>query len=112
MNMTRMATGQTSNYNYKLESAQKATESVAYFVLEHQPLSCAELPSNGVVHWTNVQVEVNGKPVAEPKWVAKEEAPKCGAKAVVVNSSAIDITWSHTDDTTSSPVIPEVVQEG
>ena len=84
MNMTCLHCGKTSNYNYKLKAKQVATESVGYFVLEHQPQSCAELPPSGVVHWTNIQVEVNGQPVANPKWVAAEESPKCGAKVCAV----------------------------
>ena len=44
---TSKATGAISNFNYRLMSRQKATESVAYFVLEHQPEKCNQLPSNG-----------------------------------------------------------------
>lgn len=95
MNMTCARTGATSNYNYKLERRQKATESVGYFVLEHQVSKCTELPPSGVVTWSNVQVEVNGSPVQHATWVAKEESPVCGAKAVVVNSSTIEITWTN-----------------
>lgn len=47
-----------SNYNYKLLERQAATESLAYFVLEHQPASCEQLPANGKVSWTNIVVEV------------------------------------------------------
>ena len=37
MNMTSSRTGRRSSYSYALLPQQKATESVAYFVLEHQP---------------------------------------------------------------------------
>lgn len=62
----------------------------------HQPFNgdCKGLPPSGQVRWTDIAVEVNGKKVANPEWQAKEESPVCGAKTVVVNSTAIDITWT------------------
>ena len=45
--MTSKDTGAVSSYHYKLLKMQKETESVGYFVLEHQPDSCNELPPNG-----------------------------------------------------------------
>ena len=48
MNMNSKATGAVSNFNYRLMARQKATESVAYFVLEHQPERCNQLPPNGM----------------------------------------------------------------
>jgi len=92
--MTSLKGGQSSNYNYKLHKMQKKTESVGYFVLEHQPRSCDELPADGACHWTNITIHVNKKLVADAKWVAKQEKPKCGSKVVVHNSTALDITWT------------------
>ena len=94
MNMTSARTGKRSDYSYALLPEQKATESVAYFVLEHQPNRCSELPPNGNVTWTKIEVEVNGEPVASPQFVAMEEEPKCGSKANVIDTSTISITWS------------------
>ena len=94
MNMTSKATGEVSDYSYDILPRQTATESTGYFVLEHQPSSCSELPPNGRVSWTNIQVEVNGAVVQDAKWVAVQEAPKCSSKAVVVNSTHIDISWT------------------
>ena len=93
MNMTSLRTGKRSNYNYKLEEKQKATESTAYFVLEHQPQKCPELPPSNVVTWTDIKVEVNGAPVQDAKWLPQEEKPVCKARAVVYNSSSVAITW-------------------
>lgn len=94
MNMTSRDTNTASNYHYKLLPRQKATESVGYFVLEHQPNSCKQLPPNGYVGWTDIAVEVNGQPVADAQWVAAEERAACGSKAVVIDSTAINITWN------------------
>jgi hypothetical protein len=93
MNMTASPSGKVSNYNYKLLEAQTATESVGYFVLEHQPSDCGQLPANGVVSWRDVCVEVNGVVVEDAEWVAMQEKPACGSVATVLNSTAIDITW-------------------
>ena len=95
MNMTSKNTGAVSNYHYKLLPGQRETESVGYFVLEHQPQSCDELPPNGIVKWTNITVEVNNKPVAEPLFVAKQESPTCNSKAEVIDSSTVSITWGQ-----------------
>lgn len=83
--MTSKNTGAVSNYHYKLLPGQRETESVGYFVLEHQPQSCDELPPNGIVKWTNITVEVNNKPVAEPLFVAKQESPTLLYAMYVVN---------------------------
>ena len=93
MNMTCRRTGKESNYVYRLLPQQKATESVAYFVLEHQPFLCEELPRNGKCSWTNIAVDVNGKQVHDAMFQAKEENPKCGSRAVVNSYSSIDIVW-------------------
>ena len=65
----------------------------SYFVLEHQPQKCNELPANGIVRWTDIEVEVDNKKISEPVWHAVEESPKCKSKAVVVNSTCVEITW-------------------
>lgn len=93
MNMTSSSASQKSNYHYNLLPVQKETESAAYFVLEHQPDSCDQLPAAGKVTWTDIKVEVNGKAVASPTWVAGQEGPVCGSQAVVVNPSTVEITW-------------------
>ena len=91
--MTMNATGsdEVSRYEYKL--LQTKTEAQAYFVLEHQPQSCDELPPSGVVSWTNIEIEVNNERVENPRWTAKQENPKCGSKATVVSSHTVNITW-------------------
>lgn len=98
MNMTRYggaaATTTTTTFKYALLPRQTATESAAYFVLEHQPSSCRQLPPNGNVTWTDIQVEVNGKPVDSPVFKAVQENPKCGSKAEVVDPKTVRITWA------------------
>ena len=91
MSMNSSGTTEQSNYEYQL--LQSETESTAYFVLEHQPDNCNELPVTGFVSWTNIQVDVNGTPVKDPLFVAAQESPACGSKAVV-QGDWVNITWT------------------
>ena len=81
MDMLSQKTGKRVTFNYKLQSRQHATEATAYFVLEHQPRSCNELPPNGLVTWSNITVEVNNKKVESPSFKAMQEEPACGSKS-------------------------------
>lgn len=83
---------QTLKANYKLLSGQTEKETVAYFVLEHQPDSCDAYPPDGVCTFENIQLAVAGKLVT-PTWTAHQEQPACSSKATVVDSSTIKFTW-------------------
>eukprot|EP00944_MAST-04C_sp_MAST-4C-sp1_P010416 g10416.t1 len=83
------ADGKSITTNYKILPAQgDKNESVAYFVLEHQPLFCAAYPSDGVCTFENIYIEVDGKAVT-PDWKAEQEDPKCDSKATIVNPETI-----------------------
>jgi len=56
--------------------------------------NCKALPGSGKVRWTNVTVEVNGEVVKGAQWVAKQENPVCGSKAVFLPPNTIDIEWN------------------
>lgn len=94
MNMTSQGTGQVLSYSYDLLSGQTETEATAYFVLEHQPMTCKQLPPNGNVKWEDVAIEVNGQAVENAQWVAKQEQPKCSSQARVLDSQTIEISWT------------------
>ena len=93
MAMTSAKTGQSVSYNYKLNHRQHATEATAYFVLEHQPRSCNQLPPNGIVTWSNISMEVNYEAVASPVFKAMQESPTCGSKVEIVDPKTITLTW-------------------
>ena len=93
MDMLSQKTGKRVTFNYQLQKRQHATEATAYFVLEHQPRSCDELPPNGLVTWSNITVEVNNKKVAAPAFKAMEEEPMCGSKVEVVSPEVITLSW-------------------
>lgn len=93
MAMTSAKTGKSVSFNYKLQRRQHATESTAYFVLEHQPRECGQLPPNGIVTWSNISVEVNYATVPAPVFVAKQEQPACSSKVEIVDPMTITLTW-------------------
>eukprot|EP00966_Prymnesium_polylepis_P261771 6046877-Prymnesium_polylepis.1 len=96
MAMSSLTMGASIAFNYKLQKAQHATESTAYFVLEHAPRECSQLPPNGIVTWSNISVAVNGKPVARPVFRAAQESPACGSKVEVLSPSTIKLSWDAT----------------
>ena len=83
------------SWNYKLSAKQGATpETVAYIVVEHAPMNCAEYPSSGGIDFTQIYIEVDGKQVVDPLWVSKQEKPACGSKAEVVDATTVSLKWN------------------
>ncbi len=78
---------------YAIKKEQKEPESTAYFVLEHQPLTCRAYPTDGAMNFTNIYLEVDGKQVT-PEWEAKQERPACDSKATIVDPTTIQFTWN------------------
>merc|ERR1712232_47613 len=109
MFMTSANLGRTLTYNYKLESRQTSNEATAYFVLEHQPSSCSQLPSDGGIIFTDISIEVEGKKVNAPQWAALQERPKCSSQAVVVDSGTIRIEWNPSDADDASTGLEVIV---
>ena len=58
-------TGKSILTNYQLLEAQKAPETTAYFVLEHQPQYCSAYPPNGACTFQDIYMEVEGKAVKD-----------------------------------------------
>ena len=63
--------------------------SVVYFVLEHQPQSCHELPSDNALNYTNIAVQ----PPVGP-FEAKARIPACGSLAHVWSQTDMGFTWN------------------
>jgi len=85
--------GKSISTTYELSSRQKGTEQTAYFVLEHQPRTCAAYPTNGVATFRNISIAVDHELVHSPKWQALDERPACNSKATILDPSTIQITW-------------------
>jgi len=84
-------TGFSVSSNIAIEQGKTYTD--AYFVVEHQPNSCDEYPSNGQIVFTNINVERNYVPVT-PNWQAFQYQPACDSTATVVSSTSVKFTWS------------------
>ena len=111
--------GKSITTNYKILPQQgKKTESVAYFVLEHQPFLCSAYPTDGVCTFENIYVEVENKHVENPEWKSMQEQPKCNSKCEIVNNETIKFTWdaksSDDDDDNNNnnhPALPFFAQK-
>ena len=94
--------GKQISWNYKLERKQRANESTAYIVVEHAPQSCSEYPPSGGITFSNIYVEVDYKPVAQPAWRVEQEKPACNSKAVLVDDTTVRLEW---DSSMPSPSV-------
>lgn len=65
-----------------------------YFVVEHQPNSCAEYPSNGNVVFDNIQIAWESGAVLTPQsWTVAQYQPACNSNGTVVSASSLKFTW-------------------
>jgi hypothetical protein len=54
-------------------------ESDVYFVMEHQPDSCDQLPADGAITFNNIYVELAHEPIPAPQWQAIQYAARLSA---------------------------------
>lgn len=74
----------------ELEPNQVYTD--VYFVVEHQPDQCDQLPKSGSVKFSDIAIELGGKP-SKPKWqVVKGTDDMCNATATAAGSQ-VELTW-------------------
>ena len=93
MYISSNATGQSISWNYQLSAKQEVPETTAFIVVEHKPRSCDQYPASGSITFSNIYVEVDYEPVANPGWVAKQERPACDSEATVVDAYNLKISW-------------------
>lgn len=72
-------------------------ESVAYFVLEHQPLTCKAYPADGSMSFENIYLEVEYEEVT-PAWESEIGQNACNSACVVKDPATLEFTWD-TDST-------------
>jgi len=83
-------TGWSVTSNIPVETGKVYTD--AYFVMEHQPDDCSQLPNDGIITFTDIHIELNHQPVT-PKWQALQFQPACNSLAHVISSSSVSFTW-------------------
>ena len=97
MVISSRALGKSIRTTYALKPRQTAPESTVYFVLEHQPRTCAAYPSSAEATFENIHVEVDHQLVEWPEWKAALERPACDSVATVVDARTIRFTWDPND---------------
>jgi len=100
MTVASVSLGRSITTKYNILSQQTATESVAYFVLEHQPRTCQAYPTNGECIFENIYLEVEGEEVT-PTWEAKQMRPACNSQTEIVDSRTIKMTWDSEASTSN-----------
>jgi len=76
---------------------ENQTYTDTYFVVEHQPQSCNQLPSNGQITFTNIQISIEGKPIT-PQWKGYTWQDDCNCEPKILSSSSVQFTWETSAD--------------
>ena len=65
-----------------------------YIVVEHQPNSCAEYPSNNNVTFTDIQIAwASGAPLTLASWTVATFKPACASVAKAISASTVQLLW-------------------
>ena len=67
---------------------------IVYLVME-KVWDCDQYSTDGQVTFYDIAVEIDGKPIENPKWITSYVEDNCNNRAKVLNSSAIQITWDQ-----------------
>jgi hypothetical protein len=70
----------------------KGPYSDAYFVVEHQPESCSEMPASGGMSFTSINIQYVGSDQSL-SWSAKTWQDVCSTFPTVINNSTVSFTW-------------------
>jgi hypothetical protein len=88
---TNVNTGETSRQKVRCQNGKKFT--VPYVVYE-KTWPCGDYPPDGVVTFTNITAECDGKECTDQiKWSAQVKDPNCNMEAHIDNQTQIRITW-------------------
>jgi len=91
-----------------IESGKLYTD--AYFVFEHQPDDCGQLPNDGKIVFTDINIELNYKPVT-PQWKAFQYQPMCNSEAQVISPSSVSFTWDYSAEAATAPAAASKSQD-
>ena len=65
-----------------------------YVVVEHQPNSCSEYPSNNNVTFTDIQISwASGAPLTLASWTVAAFKPACSSIAKALSADSIQLLW-------------------
>ena len=91
MNIKCVESGWSVTSTKRIQGSQ--IEATAYFVVEHQPNSCAAYPPDDSLTFTDIVLEVEGK-IVSPTWQAQQQQPACDSSAKVLSPSSIQLLWN------------------
>merc|ERR550539_2280872 len=84
-------TGATSSQSVACQSGKKY---VLPYIVYEKTFPCRDYPPDGVVTFTNITAECDGKPCTdEIVWASKVKDANCNMKANIIDSQTISITW-------------------
>eukprot|EP01059_Diplonema_ambulator_P034547 TRINITY_DN7792_c0_g1_i1.p1 TRINITY_DN7792_c0_g1~~TRINITY_DN7792_c0_g1_i1.p1 ORF type:complete len:224 (+),score=65.99 TRINITY_DN7792_c0_g1_i1:49-720(+) len=63
-----------------------------YFVVEHQPRSCAQYPADGKITFADIYVELDGQAVT-PQWQQIKYKDACNCTGSTIDSKTLEFTW-------------------
>lgn len=84
-------TGQHVEASIQIEDG-KGPYSDAYFVVEHQPDSCSEMPASGGMQFTQINIRYAGSDQSV-SWSAEQWQDVCDTTAKIVSNTSIAFTW-------------------
>lgn len=94
MSIRRLDTNATVSYNLTVQTVPSDGPFVnVYFVLEHQPFFCDELPATNKLSYFDIEIEWGGKRLPSPNWSTHVKKPKCHSNVTVLSPSQISINW-------------------
>jgi hypothetical protein len=103
MSIVRMDTGGIVSRNLTVNiDARDGPFVNVYFVLEHQPDNCSQLPPSGSLIYSDIVVEFGGKRVT-PTWEAHLQNPACDSKVSVLSPTSLQISWNINAATIANP---------
>jgi hypothetical protein len=91
LNQTILETGVSSHQIVKCQNGKKFK--LPYVVYE-KLFPCRDYPPDGVVTFTDINIECDGKDCTEDvKWESKVKDANCDMKANIISPTSISITW-------------------
>jgi len=98
MTQTDVTTGQSTSGVIPIQGNKNFT---IMYVVQEKVCDCDQYSPDGAVLFYDIILEFNGKRV-KPKWTTSFVDDNCNARAHVVNTTAIEITW----DTSMKRTLP------
>lgn len=71
----------------------KGPYSDAYFVVEHQPSKCSQLPANGGIVFRNITIQYADAKPSSLRWSVAQYRDACNCTATTPDAGTVAFTW-------------------